>query len=100
MEALGDAWAKAPIGSYERYNMAEAFVECRCVQYIWEHPDMAAQVKLEPHTAPYRGWLGSLWKRDLQLLGPRLVEGGDERFRRVWEDYQSLLKAAVWWDSG
>lgn len=100
LSGLFDAWAKAPMGSYERYKMAEAFVHCQCLQYIWDHPSVATAVNFEPCRGEQRGWLGTLLKRDLQRLGPKLAQGGDERSRRVWDDYQSLSRAGVWWDSG
>jgi hypothetical protein len=96
MEALWRAWQTACPGSLERYRMAQTFVDCRCVQYVWEHPNVATEVNFERSTGGERGWSGTLVKRDLQLLAPKVVQDGDERFRTVWEDYQHLLRIRPW----
>lgn len=95
MEALWQAWQKAPPGSEERYWMAAAFIDCRCFQYLSEHPVAAEAVRMWRHSD--NGYIGTLTRKHWIYLVPKVADEGDVRIVQVWEDYLRLSKLLRRW---
>jgi hypothetical protein len=87
-ELLG-AWEASPRDSKERLYLGQAWLDLRMRQYLWDHPECASEARV------YRwgqSWSGFSGPRVREFFAERLLAGGDEQFRTVWEDYQHQVR--------
>jgi hypothetical protein len=86
---LLEAWAQSQRDSDERLCMAEAWLDLRMRQYLWDHPECASEARVYRWG---RSWSGFSGPRVREFFAERLLAGGDEQFRTVWEDYQHQVR--------
>jgi len=89
-EALYRAWQRAERSTDECDWMAEFWLDVRRRQYLWEHPDLAEAVGIQPSRPPKRGWpfLATYQEMAVDL---RLVLEDDEQSVEFLREIERLL---------